>query len=140
MWNNGNSKYTEDYCEMLRSLVEEKDDLTNDEYIKEMEIKTGIKLSNPSMSRLMRKINITTKKKTTLYEDSFLPINQERKQNFIKLHNPFSKTSNNNTYHSLLLSSSTDESGFDNQLRREKGRSEIRKSIEKSKKKCREIL
>ncbi len=37
-------------------------------------------------------------------------------------------------YHSLLLSASTDESGFDNQFKKEYGRSEIRKSIKKSKK------
>jgi transposase len=63
MYNNPNSKYTEEYCEKLKLFVKEKDDLTNDEYIKEMEEKTGIKLSESSMSRLMRKLNITAKKK-----------------------------------------------------------------------------
>jgi transposase len=63
LWNNGHSKYTESYCEILRLLVKEKDDLINKEYIEEMERKTGIKLSERSMSRLMKRLNITTKKK-----------------------------------------------------------------------------
>jgi hypothetical protein len=99
-----------------------------------MDAKTGIKLSKSSMSQLMNRLNITRKKKTTLYEDSFLPINQERKEDFIKLHDPFSRDPSNIGYHSLLLSCSTDESGFDNQSRRETGRSEIKKSPKKSKK------
>jgi transposase len=63
MWKNPNSKYTEEYCEKLRLLVKEKDDLTNDEYMKEMEEKTGIKLCKSSMSELMKRLNITAKKK-----------------------------------------------------------------------------
>ena len=52
MFHNGNSKYTEEYCEKLRLLVKEKDDLLIDEYIKEMEEKTGIKLKERSMYSL----------------------------------------------------------------------------------------
>ena len=29
IWNGGNSKYTESFCEILKSLVKDKDDLTN---------------------------------------------------------------------------------------------------------------
>lgn len=63
MWNNGNSKYTEEYCERLKMLVKEKNDLSINEYIQEMEEKTKIKLSERSMYRLMKNLNITTKKK-----------------------------------------------------------------------------
>ncbi len=71
MWNNGNSKYTEEYCERLKMLVKEKNDLSINEYIQEMEEKTKIKLSEISIYRLMKKLNITTKKKKLFMKIQF---------------------------------------------------------------------
>lgn len=78
-------------------------------------MKTGIALGKSQFAVLLKYLNITRKKKTFIYEDASLRINQQRREQFLKDY--VTKKGNR----SLLLSCSTDESGFDNQVRRMHG-------------------
>lgn len=91
MWRNPNSKITEEYVEKVQTLIEENNDWKDIEYIDEMERLTDIKIPPSSFSRLMKKLKITRKNKTMLYEDAFTPVNLKRRLLFEEEHNPHSK-------------------------------------------------
>ena len=120
LYNNGNSKITPEYIRLLKECVVQNDSLNTRERREELNKKTGICLGKSRFASLLKDLNITRKKKTFLYEDASLPINQQRREQFIKDHTP------KKGIKSLLLSSSTDENGFDNQAKRMHGWTMVR--------------
>jgi hypothetical protein len=81
----------------------------------ELNEKTVIRLGKSHFASLFKDLNTNRKKKTLLYEDASLPINQQRTKQFIKDHAPKMGIK------SLLLSCSTDESRFDSESIRMQG-------------------
>lgn len=65
-----------------------------------------------------------------VYEESNSPINKTREEEFKKIHNPNTRKKNGNLYRLLLLCSSTDESGFDNNSQRSCAWSKINNYVE----------
>ncbi len=112
LYNNGKSKITPEYIRLLKESVVQNDSLNTRERREELNKKTGICLWKSRFVPLIKDLNIIKKKKPFLYEDASLPINQQRREQFIKDHAP------KKGIKSLLFSCSTDENGFDNQARR----------------------
>jgi transposase len=126
MWNQRNSKLTEDYLKKLKLKLENQNDLTAAELRIQLLSETGINITERIIQQILKDVGFTKKKKTLLCVNAFLPINLQRTTDFVHSHDPKS-TRSSIDYRSLLLCSSTDESGFDNQAKREKGWSEIHK-------------
>jgi transposase len=114
MWNQRNSKVTEEYLKKLKSKVENQNDLTVVELRSQLLSETGIDITERRIQQILKDLKFIKKRKTLLYEDADLPINQQRTKNFVHSHDTKS-TKIQNEYKPLLLCSSTDESGFDNQ-------------------------
>lgn len=77
--NNGNSKVSPDYIKLLKESVIQNDSLNTRERRDELNRKTGIALRKFRFAALLKYLNITRKKKTFLYEDASLSINQQRR-------------------------------------------------------------
>jgi hypothetical protein len=90
----------------------EQNGLTATELRSQLLLETGIDIRR--VQQILKDLGYTKKRKTLLYEDADLPINQQRTKNFVHSHDSKS-TKIQKEYRPLLLCSSTDESGFDNQ-------------------------
>ena len=127
-FHNSNAKIDENFIKELEKSVIEKPELTNKKRSIYLEEKTDIKLS-PNQIRLnIKSLNVTKKKYSTTYFESKSSINQSRKFFFLKDHDP--KSTNKDKEHKyipLLLTCSTDESGWDNSKNITKGYGFIRK-------------
>jgi transposase len=66
LFHHSQSKITEEYVEKLLVNVAEREDLKLFERVNEMEELTGIKISESNMSNLLKKLNVTKKKKTKI--------------------------------------------------------------------------
>jgi transposase len=120
---NNHSKVTQEYLDLLEKDVKQNSDSTDNQRMKVLEAKTGIKITPKQLGKWRRKLNITKKLKTTFYNEGTTPINQLRRKEFIKQHDPKVK---GNKYIPLDLCSSTDEMGKDNNTIKKRGFSKTR--------------
>ena len=129
-FNNSNAKITQDYLKKLDLIIAKNPTFTISEINKQITEETKIKFTNSGLGKVLKRNGFTKKNVTFFYDSSFTEINVKRTENFKKSHD--SKISRNYIlhYHSFLLSSSTDESGFDNLGSRKKG-SKLKKSQKK---------
>jgi transposase len=120
---NNHSKVTQEYLDLLEKDVKQNSDSTDKERVRVLEAKTGIKITPMALSNWRRKLNITKKLKTIFYNEGTTPTNQLRRKQFIKQHDPKVK---GNKYIPLVLCSSTDEMGRDNNAIKKRGFSKTR--------------
>jgi transposase len=119
---NPNAKVTEGYKNELIELLQVSNDLTDSEIIDELHETTNITLSPSGMSRLRRRMGITIKQKTLLYESRDNPIHQAQNEQFLKDHH--------RTHGTIKLNTcmSTDEAGFKSTINRKHAKSKILKT------------
>jgi transposase len=87
-WNQRNSKVTEDYLKKLKSKLKHQNDLTAFELRSQLFSETGIDITERRVKQILKDLGYTKKRKTLLYEDADLPINQQRTKNFVHSHDP----------------------------------------------------
>jgi len=127
-FNNPNAKIDENYIFELKKSVDEKSELTLEKRSLYLEEKTNIKISQVQLRTHLKRLNATKKNYTTTYFESKSPVNQTRKKLFLKEHDPkYGINRKDNQYIPLLLTCSTDESGWENDRNVTKGYGFIRK-------------
>jgi transposase len=65
MWNQGNSKVTEDYFNKLKSKLEHQNDLTAAELRSQLLLDTGIDITERRVQQILKDLGYTKKKKNT---------------------------------------------------------------------------
>jgi transposase len=88
MWNQRNSKVTEDYLKKLKLKLKNQNDLTAAELRIQLLSETGINITERIIQQILKDVGFTKKKKTLLYENGFLPINLQRTTDFVHSHDP----------------------------------------------------
>lgn len=66
VWNRNNSKITEDYVKRLKSKLDHQNDLTAIELRKQLELETGIDITEGRIYQILKKNKITNKKKHSI--------------------------------------------------------------------------
>ena len=127
-YKNSNSKIDKNYIIELEKSIKEKPELTNTKRSIYLEDKTTIKISANQIRLHMVSMGVTKKKFSTQYYESKSPINQSRKKTFLAIHDSKSTKNKKDDQHiPLLLTCSTDESGWENDVNVKKGYGFIRK-------------
>lgn len=126
LWHNPNAKVTEEYIQMLENLIKEQNELTDQEIADELTKRTDITVSASSICHIRKKLNITIKRKTFLYESRDNVKNIHDAKVFCKVHHK--KTG----FRKLYSCMSTDESGFKSTIQRSMGKSKIQVSRQKN--------
>jgi transposase len=83
MWNQENSKVTEDYLNKLKSKLKHQNDLTTAELRSQLLLDIGIDITKRRVQQILKNLGYIKKRKTLLYEDADLPIIQQRTKNFV---------------------------------------------------------
>jgi len=126
LFKNPNSKVTEKFLEKVENEMCSNSYATVKEIYDKLYNYDNVKISYKQFLEHVHKFNFTRKNITYFYDSSFSKVNLKRRRDFGKKHDPKDTINHKFDYHSFLLSSSTDEYGFDNLGCRKKGWSKVK--------------